>query len=96
MTSPTEYWLVEWVQYVPNREEVLLGGRYVVIGASGRVVGEFQNVQTSQTALLAEAPEGVSTWGDEEVGAVVEAQLGIPCVFPATPAPPAPEPGPEN
>jgi hypothetical protein len=92
MTGPTEYWLVEWVQYVPNQEHVLLGGRYVVVAPSGRAVGEFQNVQTSQQELMAAAPEGAATWGDAEVGAVVEAQLGIPCVFPEPPALPTPEP----
>jgi hypothetical protein len=95
MTGPTEYWLVEWVQYVPNQENVLLGGRYVIVGASGKSVGEFQNVLTNQTALMASAPEGASTWGDQEVCAVVEDQLAIPCVFPEPPAPPTPEPLPE-
>lgn len=96
MPGITEYWEVSWVQYQPNREPVLLGGSYIIVGATGKTVAEFQNVETNQTELMAAAPVGAETWGDAEVATVVTAKLNVPCVFVAPlPPPPAPEPTPE-
>jgi hypothetical protein len=82
-----EYWEVEWVQYQPNREEVLLGGYFRVVASSGKAVSEFQNVQTSQTELESHVPEGLDNWGDAEIAAVVLEKTGVPCVFYEPPAP---------
>jgi hypothetical protein len=93
-TVPSEHWEVDWVQYQPNRERVLLGGSYRVRSSQGRTISEFQNIETTQTALQAKCPEGVDTWGDEEIAAVVTEALGIPCVFvpELVPEPPVEEP----
>lgn len=88
-----EYWEVEWVQYQPNRSDVLIGGHYRVVTASGKVVSEFQNVHTTQAALDAKAPADTITWGDTEIAAIVLEQTGVPCVFYEPPASPVePEP----
>jgi hypothetical protein len=82
-----EYWEVEWVQYRPNQEEVLLGGFYRVVTPTAKVISEFQNVTTTQTELTAACPEGVTIWGDAEISTVVQEKTGVPCVFYEPPAP---------
>lgn len=85
MPTPTEYWEVNYVQYYPNQEQVQLAGYYTIVGATGKKVAQYENVMTTQTALMSHAPVGATTWGDDEVIAEVTAQLGIPCVMYAAP-----------
>lgn len=84
MSTVSEYWMVSYVQYVPNSETVQLAGAHVIVGPSGRSVQEGQNILTTQTELLSKCPPGVSVWGDEEVAAVVVEQKGMPAQFTAT------------
>lgn len=82
-----EYWEVEFVQYRPNAEAVLIGGYHKITATGGKLLTEWSNVNTTQTELLAHCPEGVTVWGDEEVAQIVTEVVGIPCVFPEEAAP---------
>lgn len=84
MPMPTEYWLLQYVQYVPNQETVQLSGAYVIVGPSGRSVQEAQNILTTQAELMAKCPPGREVWGDEEVAAIITEQKGVPAQFPST------------
>lgn len=85
MPTPTEYWEVNYVQYVPNTETVQLAGAYVVVGASGKVVREYQNIMTTQAELQSKCPPGDTVWGDDEVAAVIAEKAGVPAQFPPAP-----------
>jgi hypothetical protein len=81
MPEVNEWYEIEFVQYSPNVERVLVGGYSCVRGGSGRVVREFLNVHTNQTDLLLLAAEDATTWDDPEVKQMVEQTLGVACVF---------------
>jgi hypothetical protein len=87
---PSEYYECTSVSYQPDLEPVQIQGFYCIRGANGYLARQFQFVLTTQADLLA-ATATESPWGDADVKAVVEAQLGIPCFF-NIPAPPNPNP----
>lgn len=76
-----EYWEVKWVQFRPDAEEVIVVGFHVVEPAEGRSVRQSVTVTTTQSALTAACPEGVTVWGDAEVATIVEDATGVECRF---------------